>query len=157
MNILPGTLLADLLGTPEGVAFETWASFIDITAVILIFVVVIFFILFSSKIKALRPIILSHRLVRLKKTQDVFRLNQPWTYGLWFVLLSQLFLGVFLGLIHLPKNSSAIAGALAVVIIEGLIGMLLYWLISMFPTLPKRIKYTPFAKYSIYSIIGRRR
>jgi hypothetical protein len=156
MGILPGSHLADLW-TPTGVTFETWANFIDITGIILIFVVAVFFLLFPGKKIPLFPRPLSYRLTKLKEPHDVFQLSQTWIYGLFFIFLAQLFLGVFLGLILLPNNSSAIAGTLALVTAEGLFGMLLYWFVSMWPTLPKRIKYTPWGKDRIYTLIGRKK
>jgi len=154
MGILPGSWVPSIIGTPSGVAFETWAGFIDITGVVLIFMVVIFFLLFSSRVKSIS---LACRLARLEKPKDVFKLRNPWIYGLWFIFLAQLFIGAVLILLILPKDFSAIAGAVVLVTLEGVIGMFLYWLITLFPILPKRIQYAPFAKVIIHAIMGRKR
>ena len=86
-----------------------------------------------------------YRSVRLNRPSDVFKLRRPWVTCMWFALLLQGVVGSLVGFAVISERTLlAFVHIVSFALIQGIVSSLLYWVLSAFLALPKRVKYVPF-------------
>lgn len=120
--------------TPGNVIFDQWASFVDISLVLLLLVVIAVFLFYRLSY---------YNSLKIRRWQDVFKLRHPWIKCLVAVPLMQVLLGLASSFVLLSNYSSAaFLGTLTLVVLEGVVGLIGYWILSRF-FYPARGKYFP--------------
>lgn len=121
---------------PGELSREHWVNFITISMMVLPFSVFFSYRRFY------------HRTVRLKEPSDVLKLRKPWITTVWFVLGIQCIGSFAIGwfVISQEKTLSIVMHIFYLASLEGILGMLVYWVICCLLPLPKRVKYIPFFK-----------
>jgi len=133
---------------PGGVEFEQWANFIDYSILLMCIVIATIFIwyLFSY-----------HRSRKIHYPEDIFLQRQPWTNTLWLIFIIHGVLTLIIGLFMISEKSpTSIIAILLLAVIEAVLAVFLYWIISLILTIPARVKYVPYLRYKLAQLFGRR-
>lgn len=88
-----------------------------------------------------------YKFKKLKVWSDVFKLRNSWITTLWLMLVIQILGSIIIGLAIISEITfSIIISIIFLAFVEGVIGMVIYWLICYLFPLPNRVKYIPFLK-----------
>ena len=115
-----------------------WSNFQIGSIALMVFTILLFFFLYRLWL---------YKFKKLKEWTDVFRLRNSWITTLWLILVIQILGSLIIGsAIISEKTFSIIISIIFLAFVEGVIGMVIYWVICYLFPLPNRVKYIPFLK-----------
>jgi hypothetical protein len=136
-----------LITKPEAVEGAKWRSFILVIVSFIPVVALLTFYLYSTVL---------YKLLRIDHYENVFKLGNPWVWGVIIALIIEILIGLICGLISIPEKK-----LLLIVTIIGFSGLgalfaiLLYWIFTLFYSPPK-VKYAPPFRWEIVGVFSRK-
>ncbi|MCM8798566.1 MAG: hypothetical protein ABIK84_00375 [candidate division WOR-3 bacterium] len=119
---------------PEGVEGKKWNDFFLVLFSFVFIVSLVSFYLYATTL---------YKLLRIDNYPKVFKLGKPWIWGMILVFILLIIIGLLSGIAALPEKSLIlILLILAFSGLGGLLGMVVYWIFTLFYSPPK-VKYAP--------------
>jgi len=132
-------LLTFLLGpalVSPAMPYLEWMDFVQVSVISMLAIASIVFAFYS---------LFYYDSVKLNVPADVFRLRKPWVLSMYSVFFVQLIVGTVEGIKLISEMTvPALIRIIIFAFLEGVAGILIFWIFSFFVSLPRRVKYIPF-------------
>ncbi|HEB35868.1 hypothetical protein LCGC14_2590480 [marine sediment metagenome] len=143
--LINSTGFGELVGerfSPEGVELAKWAFYITNMFSITLAIALITYFLYTHVL---------YKFPRIDNFKKPFNLRKPWLRGMIILFVLQFSFGIVVGLVMIAKkNYSVIISLVGFAGFCAIIGIILYWIASIFYSPPK-VKYAPKYRHMILS------